>query len=207
MRADELLEERTLPYDEEAVERAAAPLAGGALLLRGGSDRLWSLSPSGRARDRLPGGGAGAGAAAAGRSGQDRPAGRAQARAPARRRACSSRSTCLRRSWRRPAISCAPARTRASIGCATGTAVEVLPAPRAAAALGIAGVSLAASGSPSSASSSPPEQQTFDTYLHARRPRRPPDRGARARDPRRRPSRGRGASSWPACAACAASTR
>ena len=66
LRADELLEERTLPYDEEAVERAAAPLAGGALLLRGGSDRLWPLSPSGRAGDRLPGGGAGARAAAAG---------------------------------------------------------------------------------------------------------------------------------------------
>ena len=31
--ADELLEERTLPYDEEAVWAAAAPLAGSALLL------------------------------------------------------------------------------------------------------------------------------------------------------------------------------
>jgi hypothetical protein len=28
VRADELLEERTLPYDEEAVERVSAPLAG-----------------------------------------------------------------------------------------------------------------------------------------------------------------------------------
>jgi hypothetical protein len=33
VRADELLEERTRPYDEEAVERAFAPLADRALLL------------------------------------------------------------------------------------------------------------------------------------------------------------------------------
>ena len=33
VRADELLEERTLPYNEEQVERFVAPLAVGALLL------------------------------------------------------------------------------------------------------------------------------------------------------------------------------
>src|SRR2546425_3061803 len=86
VRADELVEERTLPYDEEAVERALRRWPGSALLLRGGPDRVWSVSLSRRAGARLPGGGAGVGAAAAGRQGQDRPAGRAQARAAARRR-------------------------------------------------------------------------------------------------------------------------
>ena len=33
VRADELLEERTLPYDERGGRAGAAPLAGGALLL------------------------------------------------------------------------------------------------------------------------------------------------------------------------------
>ena len=54
VRADELLEERTLPYDEEAVERVLRRWPVGALLLRGGPDRLWSAAASGRARDRLP---------------------------------------------------------------------------------------------------------------------------------------------------------
>ena len=66
VRADELLEERTLPYDEEAVERLLRRWPVGALLLRGGPDRLRAVSVPGRARDRLRGGGAGAGAAAAG---------------------------------------------------------------------------------------------------------------------------------------------
>ena len=74
VRADELLEERTLPYDEEAVERLLRRWPRGALLLRGWPDRLRPLPASGRARDRLRGGRAGAGAAAAGRSGQDRSA-------------------------------------------------------------------------------------------------------------------------------------
>src|SRR6266508_2211991 len=65
----------------------AAPLAGGALLLRGGPDRLRSLPSPRRAGFRLPGGRAGAGAAAARRSRQDRSAGRAQARAAAGREA------------------------------------------------------------------------------------------------------------------------
>src|SRR6266545_5224517 len=49
----------------------AAPLAGGALLLRGRPDRLRPLPASHRPRHRLRGGGAGTGAAAAGRPGQD----------------------------------------------------------------------------------------------------------------------------------------
>ena len=51
VRADELLEERTLPYDEEAVELVLRrwSLARGALLLRGGSDRFWSTAVSRRA--------------------------------------------------------------------------------------------------------------------------------------------------------------
>src|SRR3989441_6499620 len=72
VRADELLEERTLPYDEDAVERVLRRWPGGALLLRGGPDRLRSLPSSCWAGYRLLGGGAGAGAAAAGRSDQDR---------------------------------------------------------------------------------------------------------------------------------------
>ena len=44
VRADELLEERTLPYDEEAVERLLRRWPAGALLLRGGPDRVWSAS-------------------------------------------------------------------------------------------------------------------------------------------------------------------
>jgi transposase len=63
---DELLEERTLPYDEDAVERMlgrwpavrccyeAGP-TGGALLLRGRPGRLRSLSASGRVWDRVCG--------------------------------------------------------------------------------------------------------------------------------------------------------
>jgi hypothetical protein len=69
VRADELLEERTLPYDEGAVERAL---------------RRWPLvrccyeaGPTGfglqrHLVERGSGGGAGSGAATSGRSGQDR---------------------------------------------------------------------------------------------------------------------------------------
>ena len=121
VRADELLEERTLPYDEEAVER---------LLRRWPAVRCcYEAGPTGfglyrhlvELRDRLRGGRAGAGAAAAGRP-RRRPtrAMRASWRGCSRA-GCSSRSTSLRPSWRRPAISSARARTRGLIGCATGT--------------------------------------------------------------------------------------
>ena len=74
VRADELLEERTLPDDEQAVERQRA--AGQRRVpLRGGPDRLRPLPAPGRARDRLRRGGTWTGAAAAGRPGQDRSAG------------------------------------------------------------------------------------------------------------------------------------
>ena len=45
---------------------ASSAAAWGALLLRGGPDRVWSAAVSGRAGDRLSGGRAGIGAAAAG---------------------------------------------------------------------------------------------------------------------------------------------
>src|ERR671937_245088 len=76
VRADELLEEQTLPHD--AGRAAAAALARRALLPRGGPDRARALPASGRARHRLQRGRAGVGAAAAGRSGEDRSAGRTQ---------------------------------------------------------------------------------------------------------------------------------
>src|SRR5215218_3988209 len=84
VRADELLEEQTLPLRRAGGRASAAPLAGGALLLRGGPDGLRPLPPPGRARDRLRGRRTGLGTPAAGRPGQDRPAGCAQARAAAR---------------------------------------------------------------------------------------------------------------------------
>src|SRR5919199_1630728 len=59
---DELLDERTLLYDHEAVERELSP-GGGALLLRGWPDRLRPLPPPNRARDLLRGGGGAARAA------------------------------------------------------------------------------------------------------------------------------------------------
>ena len=66
VRADELLEERTLPYDEEAVARLLRQWPAVRCCYEAGPDRLRSLSASGRARDRVCGGRAGAGAAAAG---------------------------------------------------------------------------------------------------------------------------------------------
>jgi len=72
VRAEELLEERTLPYDEDAVERLLRRWPGGALLLRGRADWVRLVSASCRAQDRLYGRRAGAGAAAAWGSGEDR---------------------------------------------------------------------------------------------------------------------------------------
>ena len=96
VRADELLDERTLPYDEEAVERALRRGRAARCCYEAGPTGLRPLPAPGRARDRLRGGGAGAGAAAARRSGQDRPARRAQARRACSPAGCSSRSMCPR---------------------------------------------------------------------------------------------------------------
>jgi hypothetical protein len=72
-----------------------------------------------------------------------------------------------RASWRPRAIWCVRVRTRVWMGCVTGigcrssvyaTAGRCRPAP---------GRSCGANGSASSASSSPVQQQTFDTYVHA----------------------------------------
>src|ERR687886_2726685 len=71
---DELLDERTLLYDHEAVERELSP-GGGALLLRGWPDRLRPLPPPNPTRDLLRGGG---GAAPA----QPPPRGRPKPRPP-----------------------------------------------------------------------------------------------------------------------------
>jgi hypothetical protein len=68
VRADELLDERTLPYDHAAVGRAVSRWPGAAGLLRGGTDRLRPLPPPDRTRDCLRGGGAGARSRAAGRA-------------------------------------------------------------------------------------------------------------------------------------------
>jgi hypothetical protein len=150
VRADELLEERTLPYDEEAVERVLP--------------RLWPAPFPGRAGNRLSDRGTGAGATAAGRSGQDRQPRRMQACSPA---ACSSRSMSPRASWRPRVIWCARARTRVWIGCATGidcrssacaTGASCRPAP---------GRSPGASGSQKQRFEFAAQQQSFDTYLHA----------------------------------------
>ena len=66
VRADELLEERTLPYDEEAVERLLRRWPVVRCCYEAGPTGFGLYRLPGRARDRLPGGGAGAGAAAAG---------------------------------------------------------------------------------------------------------------------------------------------
>ena len=67
VRADELLEERTLPYDEEAVARALRRWPAVRCCYEAGRpDRLRSLPAPGRTRDRVRGGRAWAGAAAAG---------------------------------------------------------------------------------------------------------------------------------------------
>ena len=158
VRADELLEERTLPYDEEAVER---------LLRRWPAVRCcYEAGPTGFGLYRhlvergidcavvAPG----LGAAAAGRS-RSRPirVTRASSRgcSPA---GCSSRSTSPRRSWRRPAIWCAPARTRGWIGCATGIGSRSSACATGGCCRPAPGRSLGASGSASSASSTPPSR-------------------------------------------------
>ena len=65
VRADELLEERTLPYDEEAVERLLRRWPSVRCCYEAGPDRVRPVPASRRARDRLRGGGARAGAAEA----------------------------------------------------------------------------------------------------------------------------------------------
>ena len=100
---------------------AVAPLAGGALLLRGGPDWVsvsTAISSAGGSTARWW-------RRAWCRSGRvtgSRPT-RRDARKLARcsRAGCSSRSMCPRPSWRRPVIWCVRVRTRALIGCATGT--------------------------------------------------------------------------------------
>ena len=66
VRADELLEERTLPYDEEAVERVLRRWPGVRCCYEAGPTGFGLQRHLVEPRDRLPGGGAGAGAAAAG---------------------------------------------------------------------------------------------------------------------------------------------
>jgi hypothetical protein len=133
IRADELLKERTLPYDEEQVEQLlrrwpsvrccdeAGPTGFGLY-------RIWSGAGSSARRWRR-------GWRQSGRAIGSRPirATRAGWRGcmPA---GCWSRSTFPRPSWRPHAISCVRVRTRGLIGCATAAAVEALSAPRAAAA-------------------------------------------------------------------------
>ena len=74
VRADKLLEERTLAYDEEAVVRVLGRWPGRALLLWARPDRLRSVPASGRARVLIVLCRARARAPVAWRSGQDRSA-------------------------------------------------------------------------------------------------------------------------------------
>jgi len=72
VRADELLEERTLPYDEEAVERTLRRWPGVRCCYEAGPTGFGLYRHLTERGNRLRGGGAGSGAAAAGRSDQDR---------------------------------------------------------------------------------------------------------------------------------------
>jgi hypothetical protein len=126
VRAEELLDERTLAYDEQAVERVLRRWPAVRCLLRVRADRLWSLPSHCRAGVRLPFGGSARAGAAAGRAIGSRPI-RASSRVCSRA-GCWSRSVCPRPFRRPPVTWCAPARTRGWIGCPTGAAVEVLPA-------------------------------------------------------------------------------
>ena len=65
IRADELLDERTLPYEKEAVALALRSWPGARCCYEAGPTGFGLYRP-GRARHRLSGGGAGTGAAAAG---------------------------------------------------------------------------------------------------------------------------------------------
>src|SRR5436190_9895124 len=85
VRADELLDERTLPYDVEAVERVVLRWPGARVCYEAGPG-IRAVPPLGRARDRVRGRGAGVDPDQAGGADQDRPARRAQARQVARRR-------------------------------------------------------------------------------------------------------------------------
>jgi len=113
VRADELLEERTLPYDEQAVEQ---------VLRRWPVVRCcYEAGPTGFGLQRfLVERGIDCSVVAPGLVPQ-RPGDRVKTGwrdcSPA---ACSSRSMSLHASWRRPAISCVGVRTRVLIGCATG---------------------------------------------------------------------------------------
>src|SRR6059036_360665 len=118
VRADELLEERTLPYDEEAVERVLGRWPGVRCCYEAG--------PTGFGLYRhLSERGIECAVVAPGLVPQ-RPGDRVKtdprdARRLARLLAggCWSRSTCLRASWRRRAIWCARVRMPVLIGCAT----------------------------------------------------------------------------------------
>ena len=65
VRADELLEERTLPYDEKAVERLLRRWPAVRCCYEAGPTGFWAASASRRARDRLRGRRSRPGAAAA----------------------------------------------------------------------------------------------------------------------------------------------
>ena len=174
VRADELLEERTLPYDEEAVERAlrrwpvvcccyeAGPTGFGLhryLVERGIDCRVVApgLVPQ-RPGDRVK------------TDSRD-----ARKLARLLRAGCCSRSMCPPLSWRLPATSSAHARPRALIGCATGTGCRSSASARAGGCRACPGVLCGANGFPSSASSSrrssSPSTRTFTRWRSAARGR------------------------------------
>jgi hypothetical protein len=157
VRADELLAERTLPSDEEKVER---------LLRRWPAVRCcYEAGPTGFGLYRhLVGAGS---TARSSRRGWCR-SGRATASRPIRGmraswRVCSpagvwSRSTFRRRSWKLPVISYARVRTLVLIGCATGTGSRSSVCVTGGFCRPAAGPSCGASGSASSASSTRPSR-------------------------------------------------
>ena len=205
VRADELLEERTLPYDEEAVER---------VLRRWPSVRCcYEAGPTGFGLQRhLVERGIDCQVVAPGLVPQ-RPGDRVKTDPVTRASSlvcwpvgCWSRSMCPRASWRRPVIWCVRVRTRALIGCATGIGCRSSACVTGACCRLAPGRSCGASGSPSSGSSSQPQQiPSIPTCTRSTSSTRGSSSwSARSARP---PSRSRGGSSSLGCAACAGSTR
>ncbi len=153
VRADELLEERTLPYDEDAVERA---------LRRWPAVRCcYEAGPTGFGLQRyLVERGVDCQVVAPGLVPQ-RPGDRVKtdqrdARKLARLLAGGllEPSTCPRASWRPPATWCVLVKTPASIACATGTGSRSSASATVGGCRACPGASCGVSGSPSSSSSS-----------------------------------------------------
>ena len=119
---------------------------------------------------------------------------------------CSSQSTSLRRSSRRPAIWCGPARTPGWTGCATG--IGFRSSAYDTGECSNQWLDGTATQMARRAALRAPGRADHLRHLPARRrPRRCADRATRARDPRDRGPKARGVSSSSGCVVCAGSTR